>query len=53
MSVPCGVLYLNQQESNVVMGFLSLPPDFKAIQGGQLCLGVAGELKPVQWRANI
>ena len=34
MSVPHGVLYPNQQESDVVAGFLSLPPDFKAVQGG-------------------
>ena len=31
MFVPHGILYLNQQESNVVVGFLSLSPDFKAI----------------------
>ena len=47
MSVPCGILYPNQQESNVVVGLLSLPPDLKAIQGGQFHLRVAGELEPV------
>ena len=53
MSVPFGILYPNQQESDVMVGFLSLLPDFKAVQGGQFCLGVAGELEPVQQRANI
>ena len=53
MSVPHGILYLNQQESNAVAGFLPLPSDFKAVQGGQFHLRVAGEFKPVQLRANI
>ena len=53
MSVPYGVLYLNQQESNIMAGFLSLPPDVKAIQGGQFCLRVTGELEPVKLRASI
>ena len=34
MPVPHGILYPNQQESNIMVGFLSLPPDFKAVQGG-------------------
>ena len=53
MSVPHGILYPNQQEYHVMVGFLSLPPDFKAVQGGQFHLRVSGELEPVQWRANI
>ena len=53
MSVPCGVLYLNQQESNIMAAFLSLPPDFKAIQGGQFCLSMTGEFELVKLRENI
>ena len=53
MSVPHGILYPNQQESDIMTGFLSLPQDFKAVQGGQLCLSMTGELDPVKLRANI
>ena len=53
MSVPYGVLYLNQKESDIMAGFLSLPPDFKAVQGQQFYLSMTGELEPVKLRANI
>ena len=53
MSILHGVLYPNQQESNILAGLLYLPPDFKAVQGGQFCLGMTGELEPVKLRANI
>ena len=53
MSVPHGILYWNQQETDVVAGFLSFPPNFKAVQGEQFHLRMAGELEPVQQRANI
>ena len=53
MSVPHGILYLNQQESSVVAGLLSLPLDLKVVQGGQVNLRVAGELESVQLGANI
>ena len=54
MSVPHGILYPNQQKSDIVVGFLSLPPDFKAVQGRQFCLssdrGVwAGEVEGKYW----
>ena len=51
MSVPHGILYLDQQESDIVVGFLSLSPDFKAVQGGQFCLSMSGEFEPVKLRA--
>ena len=52
MSIPQGILYPNQQESNIMAGLLYLPPDFKAVQGGQFHLGMTGELEPVKLRAN-
>ena len=53
MSIPHSILYLNQQESDIVVGFLYLPPDFNAVQGGQFHLGMTGELEPVKLRVNI
>ena len=53
MSVPHGILYLNQKESDVMVGLLFPSPDFKAVQGGQFCLRVEGKLKPVQLGTNI
>ena len=53
MSVPQGILYPNQQKSDIVVGFLPLPADFKAVQGGQFHLSMTGDIKPVKLRANI
>ena len=53
MSIPHGILYPNQQVSNVMVGLLYLPPDFKSAYGGQFCLSMIGEFKPVKLGANI
>ena len=53
MSVPQGILYPNQQESNVMVGFFVPPPRLKAIQGGQIHLRMTEEFEPVKLRANI
>ena len=53
MSIPHGILYPNQLESNIMAGFLYLLPDVKAVQGGQFHLGMIGELELVKLRANI
>ena len=53
MSIPHGILYPNQQVSNVMAGLLYLPPDFMAAYGGQFHLSMTGEFKPVKLGANI
>ena len=52
MSIPHGILYLNQQVSNVMVGFLYIPPDLEAAYGGQFFLGMTGEFEPVKLGAN-
>ena len=53
MSIPHGILYPNQQVSNVMAGFFVHPPDLKASYGGQFCLSMTGEFEPVKLRANV
>ena len=53
MSIPHGVLYPNQQESNIVAGLLYLHPDLRLFRKDSFHLGMTGELELVKLRANI
>ena len=53
MSILPVILYPNQQVSNVIAGFLYVPPDLKAAYEGQFCLRITREFKPVKLGANV
>ena len=48
-----GVLYLKHQVSNVMTGFLYVPPDLEAAYGGQFCPSMTGEFEPVKLGINV
>ena len=53
MSFLPGILYPNQQVSNVMVGFLHVLPELKAVYGGQFHWSVTGEFEPVKLGANV